>query len=83
MSSRTLWSFNVIRDVVPHEEFVPRLVEELFTEFLGGIGKERGYENAFGRPQSDALAVLFVLGAKAAVLELASATARARFVATG
>ena len=39
-------AFNVIGDVVPQEELVPRLVEGRFAGFLGSLTEERGYENA-------------------------------------
>lgn len=73
--------FNVFGGV-PQEEFVPGFFEELLAEFLQSVREERGHENAFGRPQLYAPAVFLVLGSETALLELAPATARARFVAT-
>ena len=73
---------DVVGNRVPEEEFLPRLVKEFVTEFVGGVRKERRDQHAFRGAESHPGCILGVKCAQAAVFELAAAAAWARIIAT-
>ena len=74
---------DVLRDVVPDEEFIPGVGEVVVAELVEGVCKERRDEHAFGLAKANPGGGVGVGCAQAAVLVLAFAAASARIVRPG
>jgi hypothetical protein len=71
---------DVVWNRIPEKELRPRFGEELVTELVDGVGKERRDQDAFGGPEARLGGGFVVKQSQTAVLELAATAARARVV---